>query len=744
MVDDGYFLELRARFGTSVVAGPGRIAGMPVGVLANQPSQLAGALDIEGSQKGGRFVRFCDAFGLPIVTLVDTPGFRPGRDQEWRGMIRHGAKLAFAYAEATVPRVCVVLRKAYGGAYIVMDCKSMGNDCALAWPTAEVAVMGAKGAVEILHRRDLAVDRRRGATASARRQRARGRVRGRAPVAPRSPPSAASSTRSSTRPTPGGPWPGRWRRWPPSASALRRGATTTSPCTLRQRSTAPMLLDGKKLVVTGVLTKDSIAATVAAQAQEQGAELVLTSFGRGMRLTERVARSLPGTRRRGRARRHRPRPTTRRWPRSWAGAGARSTAPLHAVGFAPEACLGQADGLLAAEWDDVADALHVSAYSLKSLAADAGCRSCRRAASVVGLDFDARQAWPAYDWMGVAKAALEATARYLARDLGPRGVRVNLVAAGPLRTLAARSIPGFADMEDGLAAAGAAGLGRPRPRRRRPRPCVALLSDWFPATTGEILHVDGGAHAVALAVGPATVKPETAGDAGAAVDGRRHRRHDPGRRRPGDVERVGDGDPVALLPHRPPFRFVDAVDELVPGERVVARYRVTGDEAFLAGHFPGQPDLPRACIQLEALAQAGAIALLADERYAGTLPLFGGVEERAVPPPGRARRRADPRRRAGAALVAGAAGAAATATVGGKTSCPGRLFFVLAPRRVTYGRPGEGRRVPDAHLPADVPPVDPDLLDFAVELARDAGELTLQWFAGRRPRRRAARPTAPR
>ena len=125
-------------------------------MLANQPSQLAGALDIEGSQKGGAFVRFCDAFNLPLVTLVDTPGFRPGRDQEWRGMIRHGAKLAFAYAEATVPRICVVLRKAYGGAFIVMDCKSMGNDCALAWPSAEIAVMGAKGAVEILGRRDLA------------------------------------------------------------------------------------------------------------------------------------------------------------------------------------------------------------------------------------------------------------------------------------------------------------------------------------------------------------------------------------------------------------------------------------------------------------------------------------------------------------------------------------------------------------------------------------------------------------
>jgi acetyl-CoA carboxylase carboxyltransferase component len=156
VVDDDTFLELRARFGVSVVTGLARIAGMPVGIVANQPNQLAGAIDIEGSQKGAAFVRFCDGFNVPILTLVDTPGFRPGRDIEWQGMIRHGAKLAFAYAEATVPRVCVVLRKAYGGAFIVMDCKSMGNDCALAWPSAEIAVMGAKGAVEILGRRELA------------------------------------------------------------------------------------------------------------------------------------------------------------------------------------------------------------------------------------------------------------------------------------------------------------------------------------------------------------------------------------------------------------------------------------------------------------------------------------------------------------------------------------------------------------------------------------------------------------
>jgi acetyl-CoA carboxylase carboxyltransferase component len=125
-----------------------------VGIVANQPVAIAGTLDIPASQKGARFVAFCDAFGIPLLTLIDTPGFYPGKDLEWRGMIRHGAQLAFAYARATVPRVAVVLRKAYGGAYIVMDCRTMGSDLYLAWPSAEIAVMGAKGAVEVLHRRE--------------------------------------------------------------------------------------------------------------------------------------------------------------------------------------------------------------------------------------------------------------------------------------------------------------------------------------------------------------------------------------------------------------------------------------------------------------------------------------------------------------------------------------------------------------------------------------------------------------
>ena len=153
--DDGHLLELRARWAPNLVTALATIGGRPVGIVANQPSSIAGTLDIPSSQKGARFVGFCDGFGLPLVTLIDTPGFYPGKDLEWRGMIRYGAQLAFAYARATVPRVAVVLRKAYGGAYIVMDCRTMGSDLYLAWPSAEIAVMGAKGAVEILHRREV-------------------------------------------------------------------------------------------------------------------------------------------------------------------------------------------------------------------------------------------------------------------------------------------------------------------------------------------------------------------------------------------------------------------------------------------------------------------------------------------------------------------------------------------------------------------------------------------------------------
>lgn len=160
IVDDGELLELRAHWAPNLVTALATIGGRSVGIVANQPVAIAGTLDIPASQKGARFVAFCDAMGIPLLTLIDTPGFYPGKDLEWRGMIRHGAQLAFAYARATVPRVAVVLRKAYGGAYIVMDCRTMGSDLYLAWPSAEIAVMGAKGAIEVLHRRETDEDRK--------------------------------------------------------------------------------------------------------------------------------------------------------------------------------------------------------------------------------------------------------------------------------------------------------------------------------------------------------------------------------------------------------------------------------------------------------------------------------------------------------------------------------------------------------------------------------------------------------
>lgn len=249
-----------------------------------------------------------------------------------------------------------------------------------------------------------------------------------------------------------------------------------------------MLLENRRVLVTGVLTDASIAFSVARRAQEAGAEVVLTSFGRAMTITRRAARRLPvepevveldvtdeehlGT-------------LAER-------VGGRLDGVVHAIGFAPESCLG--GGFLEAPWDDVAVAVRISAYSLKSLAV--ACRPLlSEGSAIVGLDFDATRAWPVYDWMGVAKAAFESTARYLARDLGPAGIRVNLVAAGPVRTMAARSIPGFDRFEDVWAER--APLGWDVHDADPPaRACVALLSDWFPATTGEIVHVDGGFHSV--------------------------------------------------------------------------------------------------------------------------------------------------------------------------------------------------------------------------------------------------------
>jgi meromycolic acid enoyl-[acyl-carrier-protein] reductase len=250
------------------------------------------------------------------------------------------------------------------------------------------------------------------------------------------------------------------------------------------------ILDGKRILVTGVLTDASIAFHVARIAQQEGAALVLTGFGR-LSLVQRIAKRLPE-----------PPPvieldvTDADQLGSLAGRVAEHLDGLdgvvHAVGFAPQTALG--GNFLQTEWADVATAVQVSTYSLQALAV-AALPLLKDGGSIVGLDFDASRAWPAYDWMGVAKAGLESCARYLARDLGPKGIRVNLVAAGPLRTMAAKSIPGFSafeDMWDGRAPLGW-DIGDPEPAARA---CAALLSDWFPATTGEIVHVDGGVHAV--------------------------------------------------------------------------------------------------------------------------------------------------------------------------------------------------------------------------------------------------------
>jgi propionyl-CoA carboxylase beta chain len=156
VLDDGEFLEIHTGFAPNIIVGYGRVEGSSVGVVANQPMQRSGVLDIDASEKAARFVRTCDAFNIPVLTFVDVPGFLPGVDQEWRGIIRRGAKLLYAYAEATVPKITVITRKAYGGAYDVMGSKHLGGDINLAWPTAQIAVMGAEGAVNILFRRDLA------------------------------------------------------------------------------------------------------------------------------------------------------------------------------------------------------------------------------------------------------------------------------------------------------------------------------------------------------------------------------------------------------------------------------------------------------------------------------------------------------------------------------------------------------------------------------------------------------------
>ena len=251
------------------------------------------------------------------------------------------------------------------------------------------------------------------------------------------------------------------------------------------------LLEGKKIVVTGVLMESSLAFRVAQLAQREGAAVVLTGAGRGLSLTQRTARKLDSAvdvfefdvtvadhveSAREQVR----------------GSLGTVDGVVHSIGFAPETCLG--DDFMAPQWSDVSIAMQISAYSLKTLA-EAFLPLMPSGSAIVGMDFDNTVAWPAYNWMGVAKAALESTSRYLAKELGPRGIRCNLVAAGPIRTMAAKSIPGFKKFEDVWDDRAPLGwdVNNSEPVART---TIAMLSDWFPATTGEIIHVDGGYHAM--------------------------------------------------------------------------------------------------------------------------------------------------------------------------------------------------------------------------------------------------------
>ncbi len=256
-------------------------------------------------------------------------------------------------------------------------------------------------------------------------------------------------------------------------------------------TSAPGIVAGKRFLITGVLTDSSIAFAVARLAQEQGASVVLTSPPRTVSLTRRIADRLPSGAKVLQL------DVTSTDDLETIGARAAEELGdidgiLHAIGFAPAAALG--GGFLDAEWADVATTFQVSTYSLVSLTR-ALLPQLTPGASVVGLDFDSTIAWPGYDWMGVAKAGLESTARYLAKTLGPAGVRVNLVAAGPLKTMAAKSIPGFEEFENVWNDRAPLGwdVTNTEPTAQA---CLALLSPWFPATTGEIIHVDGGVHAV--------------------------------------------------------------------------------------------------------------------------------------------------------------------------------------------------------------------------------------------------------
>jgi enoyl-[acyl-carrier protein] reductase I len=265
-----------------------------------------------------------------------------------------------------------------------------------------------------------------------------------------------------------------------------------------------MLLDGKKVLITGVLSRQSIAFRCAELAQKEGAEILLTSFGRVMSLTEKTARRLSPVPDIAELDINNPEDVaalTGELKRRWG----RVDGALHAIAFAPEDALG--GKFMTTGWESVANTFRTSTFSLKELAT-AVAPLMPKGGSIVTLDFDNRYAWPVYDWMGVAKAGLESVVRYLARDLGPRGIRVNAVAAGPQATVAAKSIPGFSQFEAGWQRRAPLGWDA-HDTEPAARMVTVLLSDWAPATTGEMIHVDGGYHAMGADLVEQPEPPET-------------------------------------------------------------------------------------------------------------------------------------------------------------------------------------------------------------------------------------------
>jgi enoyl-[acyl-carrier protein] reductase I len=251
------------------------------------------------------------------------------------------------------------------------------------------------------------------------------------------------------------------------------------------------ILEGKNILVTGVLTEGSIAFDVARLSQEQGAKVVLTGVGRTLKVTEAMGRRLPVEAKVVEL------DVTNPEHLAALPEAVREHVPhldgvVHSIGFAPQSVMG--GNFMTGQWEDVSTAIHISAYSLKALA-EATVPLMSNGGSLVGLTFDGRFAWPVYDWMGVAKAAYEGISRYLARDLGPQGIRCNLVSAGPLKTTAAKHIPGFDQMESKWSERSPLGWDS-EDTEPAAKAVTALLSDWFPATTGEMIHVDGGVHAM--------------------------------------------------------------------------------------------------------------------------------------------------------------------------------------------------------------------------------------------------------